>query len=728
LEIWLRMNDTGQIDRRSFLASVVTAGGALALGFDIPFGARSTIAAAGDTEITAWIVVKRDDTVVIRVAKSEMGQGSSTGLAMLIAEELECDWNKVTVEFPSPHENLALGRPWGDMSTGGSHSISGSHELLRRAGATAREMLITAAAAQWNVAPSSCHAANGVITNGPSGRSVRFGTIAETASRVAPPQSVTLKEPKDWKLIGKPTKRLDVIDKIQGRTIYGIDVRVPNMLYAALVQCPVFKGMLKSIDETRIANRKGVRKVIRFKDAVAVVAETWWQAKTAAEALEIDWDPGPNGMVSSQTIREFLAIGLTASDAGVGRQQGNVADGLASAARRIEADYYVPFLGHATLEPQNCTAHVAGDRAEIWVSTQNGEIALATAARAAGVSPRNVIVHKMMLGGGFGRRGIIQDFIPHAVMIAKEMGQPVKTIWSREEDMRHDYYRPVAMTRMVAGLDNDGLPIAWHVRLTGHSILGTLTPFAIRNGVDAHFQEGFVDDMPYDVPAYCSDYAMRNTHVPVGFWRCVNHTQNCFFKESFIDELAHAAGADPYDYRRRLLGKHRNAGKFLGVLEAAAKAAGWGTPLPQGVYRGIALEEAYGTYMAGVAEASVDPDGKARVHRFVIAIDPGTVVNPSSVREQIESGVAYGLTAALYGEITIRDGRVQQSNFDDYRMLQMAEMPQVEAVLVPSGGFWSGIGEQPVAVIAPAFCNAIFAATGKRIRSLPLKNHDLRRT
>jgi len=719
------MNDILPIDRRAFLASVTMAGGALALGFEIPFGTQSAAAATGDIEITAWIVIKPDDTVVIRVAKSDMGQGSTTALAMLVAEELECDWNRVTTEFVMPHENLARGRAWGDMSTGGSRAIGGSHEMLRRAGATAREMLIMAAAAQWNVSTRECRATKGVIIHDPSGHSLRFGAVAEAAAKIDPPKVVELKEPSHWTLIGKPMKRLNAIEKIDGRTTFGIDVRVPDMLYAALRQCPVFKGTLRSVDDAKLAGRNRIRKIIKFKDAVAVVADTWWQAKTALEAIDIDWDAGPQGTVSSESINEFLTTGLTAREAGIGRQQGNIADGLARSVQQIEADYRAPFLAHATLEPQNCTAHVVGERCEIWVPTQNGEIALATAARAAGVPTRNVVVHTTMIGGGFGRRGITQDFIPHAVMIAKEMGRPVKTVWSREEDMRHDYYRPVAMARMVAGLDHDGLPCAWHVRLSGNSILGTLAPFAIHNGVDAHFQEGFVDDMPYDVPNYRADYAMRNTHVPVGFWRCVNHTQNCFFKESFIDELAHAAGADPYDYRRRLLGKHRNAAKFLRVLEAAANAARWGSPPPRGIYRGIALEEAYGTYVAGVAEASVGLDGTARLHRIFMALDPGIVVNPLSMQQQIESAVVYGLTAALYGEITIRNGRVEQSNFDDYRLLRMAEMPEVETILVPSGDFWSGCGEPPVAVIAPALCNALFAATGKRIRSLPLKNHDL---
>jgi isoquinoline 1-oxidoreductase beta subunit len=714
------------IDRRSFLASVAAVGGTLTLGFQLPFSSPAG-AADGAPEITAWVMIQPDDTVTIRIAKSEMGQGSFTALAMLVAEELACDWSRVKAEFVPPHENLARNRVWGDMSTGGSRSIRSSHEHLRKAGATARHMLVAAAAAQWGVAAAECRADRSVITHTPSGRMTTFGKVAEAAATITPPKDVRLKDIKDWTLAGKPTRRLDVGDKIQGKTIYGIDVRVPGMLYAALIQCPVFKGTLKSVDETPISGMQGIHKVVKLKDAVAVVADSWWHAKKAVEALAVTWDGGGNGAVSSATIKEFLRTGLTANDAGVGRRDGNVTEGLANAARRIEAEYSAPFLSHATMEPQNCTAHVVGDRVEIWVPTQNGEAALAAAAQAAGVPPRNVVVHTMMLGGGFGRRGGVQDFIPHAVLIAKEIGQPVKTVWTREEDMRHGHYRPVAMTRMVAGLDADGMPVAWHVRLTGSSIRAALAPMAVANGVDTQFQEGFLHDMPYDVPNYLADYAMRNTDVPVGFWRCVNHTQNCFFKESFVDELAHIAGQDPYQYRRKLISKHKHADKFIAVLDAAAKQSGWGTPLPPGIHRGIALNEAYGSYAAAVAEVSIGDGGEVRMHRMVCALDPGHVVNPMTAEMQIESGIVFGLTAALYGEITIKDGRVQQSNFHDYPMLRMAQMPKVKSILMPSGGFWGGCGETPVSIVAPALCNAVFAATGKRIRSLPLKNHDLRK-
>src|SRR5262245_11685568 len=715
------MTDAGAPNRRTFLASIAASGGALMLGFDLEH-AR----AAAATEITAWIVIAPDDQVTIRIAKSEMGQGVFTGLAMLVAEELECDWNRVRAELATPHDNLARDRVYGDMSTGGSRSIRNSEMMLRKAGATAREMLIAAAAARWGVASTECRAEKGVVRNVASGRSVRYGEIAEAAAHVPPPTQVTLKDAKDWTLIGQPTRRLDAPDKVLGRTTYGIDVQLPGMLNAALVQCPVFKGTLKSVDDSKARGIRGVRKIVALKDAVAVVADSFWHAQQAANALAITWDDGHNGSVSSNSIADFMRGGLDAHDAGVGRKTGNVTDALASTTQRIEAEYSVPFLAHATMEPQNCTAHVSGDRVEVWVPTQNAEASLAAAAQAAGVPTRNVVLHPLMIGGGFGRRGVVQDFVRYAVLIAKEVDAPVKAVWSREEDMRHDYYRPVAMGRLTAGLDAGGALTALKVRLAGHSILATLTPFGFPNRVDLQFQEGFLEDMPYDVPHYLADYAMRNTHVPVGFWRCVNHTQNCFFRESFIDELAHAASADPYRYRRNLIRAHKYADKFLGVLDAAAQRAAWGTPLPAGVHRGIALNEAYGTFVAAVCEASVSAGGEARMHRIVVALDPGTIVNPLSVETQVQSAVVYGLTATLYGEITIENGRVEQANFNDYPMLRMAEMPKVECVLAPSGGFVSGCGEQPVSVVAPALCNAIFAATGKRIRSLPVKNHDLR--
>jgi isoquinoline 1-oxidoreductase beta subunit len=723
-------NSVPKVDRRAFLLSAAAAGGALTLGFGAGAAADASPADASPAEITCWIVIAPDDQVTIRVTRAEMGQGIFTALPMLVAEELGCDWHKVTPEFVAPEENLRRKRAWGDMSTGGSRSIRSSQETLRKAGATAREMLITAAAARWNVPTAECAAQGGVITHAPSGRTLRFGEIAASAAAVAPPTAVRLKEPRDWTLIGTRRRRLEVADKVTGKPIYAIDVRLPGMLHAALAQCPVFGGRLVSVDDAAVAGRKGVRHVVKFADAVAVVADNWWQAKTALDALPLTWDAGANASVSSESIAAMLRAGLDAADAdaGVGREHGDVAVGLAQSATRLTAEYHLPYLAHATLEPQNCTAHVVGDRVDVWVPTQHGESALSVAAQAAGVPPANVRVHKMMLGGGFGRRGIVQDFIPHAVKIAKTVGAPVQTIWSREEDMRHDYYRPTMMARMSAGLDVTGLPQAWHVRLAGNSIIHTLFSGGFfPGGVDRQAQEGFTDDMPYDVANYRVDFVERNTHVPVGFWRGVSHTQNCFFKESFIDEMAHAARQDPYEYRRRLIGRHPRAQKFLDVLDAAARKARWSEPAAAGIARGIAVEQVDDAYIAAVAEVAVSASGALEVRRFVCAIDCGQVVNPMTVEMQIESGVAFGLTATLHGEIGIKDGRVQQGNFDDYPMLRLAGMPRVETVLVPSGGFWGGVGEPPSAIVAPALCNAIFAATGKRIRSLPLARHDLRK-
>jgi isoquinoline 1-oxidoreductase beta subunit len=652
-----------------------------------------------------------------------MGQGSFTALPMLVAEELECDWNKVKAEYASVAEHLRRNRVYVSFATGGSRSIRGSHDFLRQAGATAREMLIAAAAQQWAVPAAECRAANSLITHPPSGRTIRFGAVAEAASRLTPPTAVALKPPAQWKLIGKPVKRFDTPDKVMGKPVFGADVRLPNMLYAAIRQCPVFGGTLKSYDESAIKGRKGVRQVVALSGAVAVVAEGWWQAQQAVQALTVTWDEGPNSKVSSASIMDFLRSGLTATDAAVARNTGDARAALARASRLLEAEYSVPFLAHATMEPMNCTAHVTADKVEVWVPTQNAEAALAAAADAAAVPPSKVEVHVTFLGGGFGRRGAVQDYTRQAVAIAKAVGQPVNLLWSREEDIQHDFYRPVSLTKFTAGLDASGQLVALRARVAGHSIMASLFPQRVGAGADMHFLEG-LHDMPYAIPNLLVDYAMRNTHVPVGFWRSVNHTQNAFFKECFLDEVADAAGQDPYQFRRRLLaGKP----KELNVLDTAAQKAGWGQPLPAGVFRGIALHESYGSHCAEVAEVSVSGTGKVRVHRVVCALDSGYIVNPDTVQAQAESSIVYGLTAALYGEITIKDGRVEQGNFGDYEMLLIDDMPKVEAHLVPSGGFWGGVGEPFTPPLAPAVCNAIHAATGKRVRSLPLKNHDLKK-
>jgi len=713
-----------QFSRRSFVASVAALGGGLALGFHLPTGTTPAGAATRVGEVNAWVVIQPDDSVIIRVARSEMGQGIITALPMLVAEELGCDWSKVRAEFPDADENLRRQRAWGDMATGGSRSVRGSQEYLRKAGAAAREMLVAAAAQRWDVPAAECQAAKGVITHKLSGRSLRFGEVAEAAANIPPPSEPKLKDPKDWSLLGTSQKRLDTADKVTGKPIFGIDVRVPNMLYAAIVQSPVFGGTPKSFDEAKVRGFKGVRQVVPLPNAVAVVADSWWQAKQAADALPVNWDEGPNGKVSSADIDELLRGGLAGAEAAVVRKNGDIDAALAKAAKRVEAQYAAPFLSHATMEPQNCTAHVTADKVEVWVPTQSGEGALAAAAAAAEVAPEKVVLHKTMLGGGFGRRGAVQDYVHQAVRIAKAVGQPVKLVWTREEDMRHDFYRPAAMVNFIAGLDGAGMPVAWRVRLTSPSIFAALLPQRLTNGVDQAAAGGFTEEMAYDIPNYQVEYAMRTTHVPVGFWRSVNHSQNGFFRECFVDEMAHAAGQDPYQYRRKLLSKDA---KRLAVLDAAAQKAGWDKPVPPGLSRGIALVEAYGSLCAQVVEASVGDKGQVRAHRVVAALDTGHVVNPAILQSQVESGIVYGLTAALYGVITIENGRVRQGNFDDYQMLRLAEMPVVETVLVPSGGFWGGGGEPTVPPLAPALCNAIFAATGKRIRSLPLKDQDLKR-
>ena len=719
------MTTADRLSRRSFLIDVAAGGGGLMLGFALPGGREPARAADGPPEVNAWIVIRPDDTVIIRVSRSEMGQGTFTALPMLVAEELECDWAKVKPEFVPPAENLKRRRAWGDMSTNASRSVAASQLTLRQAGATAREMLIAAAAARLDVPAGQCRAHNSTITHVPSGRSVRFGEVAAAAAAVRPPVYVKLKEPKDWTLIGTPQKRFDVLDKVTARPVYGIDVRLPGMLHAAIRQCPVFKGSLKSVDETGLAGRKGIRCVVRLPDAVAVVAESWWQAQQALEALPVTWDSGGNAHVSSHTIEAALREGLARPD-GIGRRDGDVTAALAGATQRIEAQYRIPFLAHATMEPQNCTAHVGPDRVEIWAPTQDGETALATAADAAGLPRSKVVVHRTMVGGGFGRRAAVQDFVRQAVLIAKEVGVPVKLVWSREEDIGRAFYRPMALARLAGGLDTAGMPTAWHVRVAGLSILASVIP-EMSAEVDRNFLQNFLEDMPYDIPNYLVDYAVRNTHVPVGIWRSIYYSQNAFFKESFIDEMARVSNQDPYRFRRKLLnGKPRH----LAVLDAAAHRAPWDSPLPPGIYRGIALNEACESICAQVVEASVSAAGAVRVHRVISAIDCGHVVNPLTIELQTQSAIVFGLTAALYGEITIADGGVQQSNFHNYEMLRMADMPRVETVMVRSrdvsGDSWGGVGEPPVAPLAPALCNAIFAATGLRIRSLPLKNHDLR--
>ena len=713
--------------RRDFLKQSAAMSGALVVGFHLPeadaAGKAAEAAGGAAPEVNAWVVIGADDRVVIRVARSEMGQGSFTGLPMLVAEELECDWKHVRAEYASPNEHVRRNRVWGSMATGGSQSIRNSQLYLRQAGAMAREMLIAAAAQRWNVPAGECVAAASVITHAASGRKLRFGQVAAAASKLPPPKEVKLKAPGDWKRIGKSTPRLDIPDSVTGRTLYGSDVQLPGMVYAAIAQCPVFKGRLNSADSAKVLGRRGVLQVVALDDAVVVVADSGWRAQQALNALPVAWDAGPNAGATTASIREFVRGGLDDPAAAVSRREGDVDAALAGAAKVIEAEYFAPFLAHATMEPMNCTAWVRDGRVEVWAPTQNAEATLATAAATAGVALDQVEVHKVHLGGGFGRRGF-QDYTRQAVLVAmRTAGRPVKLLWSREEDMQHDFYRPMTMWRGRAGLDAAGNPVAWRMRAAGHSIMAGVRPEAIKDGVDLHALGG-LHDHPYAIANQRIEVAMRNSHVPVGFWRTVFHSNNPFFRECFVDEMAHAAGKDPYAFRRPLLA---GSPRDLGVLDAVAKAAGWGTALPAGVHRGIAVQESHGSYGAAVIEVSVSDQGELTIRRVVIALDCGYVVNPDSALAQIQSCAVFGLTAALWGEVGLSNGRVEQTGFGDYRVMTLREMPRVEAVLAPSGGFWGGTGETPLAPLAPALANAIFAATGKRIRSLPIGKQDLRR-
>jgi isoquinoline 1-oxidoreductase beta subunit len=724
------MNIPIDISRRTFLvASAATAGG-LALGFHVPFGIGAE-AAETAPEVNAWVVVKPDETVVIRVGRVEMGQGTLTGLAQLVAEELECDWSKVRTEYPTPGQNVARSRVWGNFQTAGSQGVRGSQDYMRKGGAAARQMLIQAAANEWKVPASECSVSKGVITHSPSGRTTTYGKVADAAGKLDAPKDVQLKDPKTWTIAGKPVKRLDTAEKLDGRQIYSIDLKLPGLLNAAIKNCPIFGGKLKSFDAATVQGMPGVKKVVAVGDTgVAVIADTWWRAKTALDALPIEWDQGPNATVSSDTIAEMLREGLTAEQAFVGNQRGDVKAALAGAAKTVEAVYGYPYQHHATMEPMNATARWTEDKCEVWTATQNAEAALATATAAAGLPIEKCDVYRLHLGGGFGRRATSHDFVRQAVLIAKQMpGIPIKMIWSREEDMLHGVYHPVTQCKLAGALDGDGNLTGLHIRISGQSILAGVNPQGLQNGRDpATFQglnpSGTEGVFGYTVPNLLVDHAMRNPPVPPGFWRGVNNNQNALYTECFMDELAHAAGQDPLEFRRKLLVDHP---KHLGVLNAVAEKAGWGTPAPQGVYRGLAQHMGYGSYVAACAEVSVSDSGALKIHRIVAATNCGHAVNPQQIEAQIEGSFVYGLTALLYGEITLKDGKVEQENFDTYQMMRMDEMPKVESIVMPSGDFWGGVGEPTIFVAAPAVLNAIFAATGKRIRSVPLTKADLRK-
>jgi len=720
-----------ELTRRKFLISSAALGGGLMIGLRLPPFRQILANAAEIPEVNAWVLIQPDDTVVIRVAHSEMGQGTLTGLAQLVAEELECDWSKVVTEYPSPGESHRRQRPWGSFGTFGSLGIRASQEYVRQGGAAARIMLVQAAADRWGVAVSECTVADSVISHTGSGRELTFGAVAEAAAGLTPPQQVKLKQPEDWKIIGQPIPRLDTKDKVTGKQIYGADFKLPGMLNAAVRKCPVFGGSIESFEASRIDQLKGVRQVLQVgDDAVAVVADSWWQAKTALDQLPVVWDEGENAKVSSESIAEMLAEGLQAAEAVVGNSKGDARDAIAVAAKTLEAVYSYPYQNHATMEPMNATVLYTPERCEAWLPTQDGEDAFKTVIQASGLAPENCEVYKLHLGGGFGRRTLYQDYLTQAVLIAKQLpGVPVKLFWSREEDMAQGHYHPIMQCKLVGAFDPDNKLTGLHMRLSGQSILAAVFPQRVEQmgGRDPLVFQGLNkegdDALGYSFPNLLIDHAMHNPHVPPGFWRGVNQNQNAIFLECFMDELAEAAGQDPLEFRRQLITRHP---RHLAVLNAAAEGIGWSDPAPPGIYRGIAHMKAMASYVAAACELSVSDKQQVKIHRMVAATDCSHAVNPAQIKRQVSGSFVYGLSALFMQECTVNDGRIEQKNFDTYPSMLMAQMPPVETIIIEGGGDkWGGVGEPTICVAAPAVLNALYQATGKRIRTMPLKNHGV---
>ena len=688
-----------RISRRSFLK----AGGGLVLGFHLPAGAQTAVP---NPELNAWIMVQPNETVVIRYARAEMGQGSMTAAAQLVAEELECDWRRVRVEYADTNDQLKRARAWGSMASSGSRTIRDSQQVLRSAGAAAREMLVAAAAQAWSVSGTECRAAAGVVMHVPSGRRATYGRLTAAAAKLEPPKAPGLKAPSDWKLAGKPLARLDIPDIVTGRARYGIDTQLPGMVYAAIAQSPVLGGRIASVDDKAVRERRGVLQVLALGDFVAVVADNWWRASQALRALPIVWESGEHDTVSSERIERYLRQGLEAdAPARLVRSEGDAPAAIAQAERVFESRYATPFLAHVTLEPPSCTAMVKDGQVDVWASTQDAEATHAAAAAAAGVPSQRVYLHRTHIGGGFGRR-LAQDYARQAVIVAKALnGVPVNVIWSREEDVQHDFYRPAGLVQLRTGLDDGGFPVGWECRVAAPTL----------PGMDAL---AGLSELPYWIPHQRIDSVERRTPVPVGYWRGGAYGPNVLARECFMDELAHASGRDPLDFRLRLLPA---AAKERTILEAACKAARWDSAPAQGVHRGLAVAQAFGTFVAAVAELSVR-DRKIDLRRLLVAIDPGHIVNPDNVVAQIQGAAVFALSALFWGEITVKAGRVEQSNFNDQRLLKLSEMPPVEVLLAATGGFWGGVGEPGGIVVAPAVLNALFSATGERVRTLPLKN------
>jgi CO/xanthine dehydrogenase Mo-binding subunit len=705
------------LSRRTFLVTTAAAGGGLLLGVYLPrsIGARAQIA---DETLApnAFVRIRPDDTITLVMPQVEMGQGTYTSMSMLIAEELEVDLAKVGLEAAPPSDELYANPLLGFQVTGGSTSVPGFWEPLRRAGATARVMLIEAAAAQWNVEPASCRAEKGEVISA-TGQRLNYGALVDAAARLPVPDKVVLKAPEEFTLIGTPAKRLDTPDKVDGKAKFGIDAMLPGMKFATVAACPIFGGKLKSVDDSGALAIPGVRQVVRIDNAVAVVGDHMWAAMQGLQALHIEWDEGPNANVTTESIVAQMAR-ASESNGVVARADGDFAKAMPATAKRIDAVYEMPFLAHAAMEPMNCTVHVTKDSCEIWVGIQVVARAQATAAQVTGLPPEKIQVHNHLIGGGFGRR-LDVDGITQAVAIAQQVDGPVKIVWSREEDIQHDVYRPYYYDRFTAGFDAQDRLVAYHHRVTASSILARWAPPAFVNGLDIDAIDGAAKQMPYGIPNILVDYVRDEPPgLTTGWWRGVGPTHNIFVVESFIDELAAATKKDPVDFRRSLLAEQP---RVLGVLNLAAEMAGWGTSLPDGVGRGVSVQFAMGSYLSQVAEVEVSKDGEVKVRRVVCAVDCGQIVNPDTIIAQMEGGIIFGISAALWGEVTLKGGRVEQHNFNDYRVLRINETPLIEVHLVKNTEAPGGIGEPGTVGIAPAVTNAIFAATGKRIRKLPIK-------
>ncbi|TIM05617.1 xanthine dehydrogenase family protein molybdopterin-binding subunit [Mesorhizobium sp.] len=710
------------LSRRSFLRAGAAAGGGLMLGFSLPFATGEAEAAAGDVFApNAFVRIGSDGKISLIMPYVEMGQGTYTAIPMLIAEELEVDLKQVQLQHAPPDEKLYMNPLLGIQATGNSNAIRGAWEPLRQAGAAARTMLVAAAADRWKVDPATCRAESGEVVHAATGRRLGYGELAADAARMPVPPRIELKRPEDFRLIGTPVKRLDTPAKVNGTAVFGIDVRPPGVKVATLAQSPVFGGRVKSIDDAAARAVNGVRQIVRLDDAVAVVADHMGAAKKGLEALVIEWDDGPHAGLTTEAIAAELEQASLKSGA-VAENIGDVDRGMAEAVTKVDAIYQLPFLAHATMEPMNCTVHVRKDGCEIWVGTQALARAQATAAQTAGLPLDKVVVHNHLIGGGFGRR-LEADWVARAVEIAKHVDGPVKVVWTREEDIQHDMYRPMFAHRMSAGLDGNGMPVAWNNHYAGSSVIARYLPPAFNNGLDPDTTEGAID-LVYNLPNLRVEYVqVEPPGIPTAFWRSVGPSRNVFVTESFMDELAVAAKQDPVAYRLALLDKTPRA---RAVLELAADKAGWGEKLPPRVGRGVSVQNAFATYMALIAEVEVAKDGAVRVRRVVCAVDCGTVVNPDTVEAQIQGAIMFGITAALYGEITLRNGRVEQTNFDSYQILRMNEAPAVEVHIVQSSEAPGGMGEAGTSCIVPAVANAIFAATGRRLRTLPVDTTALK--